>query len=195
MTLVASPATVRAVVEGLDHPECVCVGSDGWLYAGGEAGQLWRFAADGSGLAQVACTGGWILGVAADGDGAIQACDIKRREVLRIASDGTITVRASGLTLPNFALFAANGDLYVSDSGDYWSETGTGRILVIRADGRVETFHHGPFRFANGLAWSADGRWLVVAESRSGRLVRVPADRPDGPVEVVCQLQIGRAHV
>lgn len=192
MTLIATPQTVTAVVEGLDHPECVCLGSDGLLYAGGEAGQLWRFAADGSDLRQVATTGGWLLGIAADGEGAVHVCDIKRHAVLRIAADGGITTRAADVTLPNFPLFDARGDLYVSDSGDYWHESGNGRILVIRADGRVETFHHGPFRFANGLAWSADGRWLVVVESRSGRLVRIPADRPDGAVEVFCQLPAER---
>ena len=28
--------------EGLDHPECVTWGSDGYAYAGGEGGQLYR---------------------------------------------------------------------------------------------------------------------------------------------------------
>ncbi len=192
MTMIASPANVQTVVADLDHPECVCADADGFLYAGGEAGQLWRFDAEGRGLRQITCTGGWLLGVAADGDGAIHACDIKRHAVLRIARDGKITVRAADVTLPNFALFAASGDLYVSDSGDYWDAAGTGRIVVIRADGRVETFHQGPFRFANGLAWSSDGRWLIIAESRSGRIVRIPADRPDGPLEVVCAMPPGR---
>ena len=192
MTIIATPQIVTAVVEGLDHPECVCVGSDGLLYAGGEAGQLWRFDGDGKGLVEVATTGGWLLGIAADGEGAVHVCDIKRHAVLRMGPDGVITTRAAEVPLPNFPLFDARGDLYVSDSGDYWHATGTGRILVIRADGRVETFHSGPFRFANGLAWSTDGRWLVIVESRSGRLLRIPAERPEGPIEVFCQLPAER---
>lgn len=31
MTIIAAPQTVTALVEGLDHPECVCLGSDGLL--------------------------------------------------------------------------------------------------------------------------------------------------------------------
>ena len=33
---------VRNFVTGLDHPEGIAVGLDGTLYAGGEAGQIYR---------------------------------------------------------------------------------------------------------------------------------------------------------
>jgi gluconolactonase len=33
---------VETLVEGLDHPEGVAYGPDGYLYAGGEAGQVYR---------------------------------------------------------------------------------------------------------------------------------------------------------
>jgi gluconolactonase len=28
--------------DGLDHPECLAFDADGWLWAGGEAGQVYR---------------------------------------------------------------------------------------------------------------------------------------------------------
>ena len=34
--------------DGLDHPEGVTVGPDGTVYAGGEAGQIYRVALDGT---------------------------------------------------------------------------------------------------------------------------------------------------
>lgn len=183
-----TPADIEVLVEGLDHPEGVCLGSDGMLYAGGEAGQLYRFTSAGEDLREVGSTGGFLLGLAADGDGGIQVCDSKRRALLRIAADGAVTVRAKGFTLPNFPVFAANGDLFVSDSGDYWHERGTGTIRIIRADGTSETFHRGPFRFANGLALSADQRWLYVVESRSGTILRISAQVPDSEPELVSRL-------
>ncbi len=188
MIPLATPATVRAVVEGLDHPECVCVGADGWLYAGGEGGQIYRFDADGAGLTQPGNTGGFLLGVTADGDGGIQVCDTTKRALLRLAPDGTITQRAGGFTLPNFALFAANGDLFVSDSGAYWDARGTGVIRVLRADGSDAVFHHGPFRFANGLAFDLTQQWLYVAESRAGTITRISAVEPHSPPQLICQL-------
>ena len=184
----ATPQTVTAIVEGLDHPECLCVGSDGWLYAGGEGGQIYRFNDDGRELRQVASTGGFLLGVTADGDGGIQACDTTRGALLRIASDGSITQRAGGFTLPNFALFAENGDLFVSDSGTYWSTAGTGVIRCLKADGSDVVFHHGPFRFANGLAFDLTRQWLYVIESRAGTILRISATVPDSTPTLICQM-------
>lgn len=188
MTLLATPDLVHTVASGLDHPECVCLGSDGQLYAGSEGGRIYRLSPSGGAVTAWAETGGFLLGVAADGDGGIHVCDTTRQAVLRIAPDGVISERATGIPLPNFALFDAAGRCFVSDSGDYWSPTGTGTIRVIHADGHADVFHHGPFRFANGLALDPTERWLYVAESRAGRIVRVPADAPHGAVELVCQM-------
>ena len=42
---------------GLDHPEGVTLGPDGLVYAGGEAGQIFRIGADGW-VTELASTGG-----------------------------------------------------------------------------------------------------------------------------------------
>ena len=84
-------SAVRVPVEGLDHPEGLALGLDGAVYAGGEAGQLyrlagWREALTGGAPAeaeQFATTGGFVLGLALDGGGHVYACDHRRHQVLR----------------------------------------------------------------------------------------------------------------
>src|SRR3954447_18267664 len=80
-----------------DHPEAVAWGPDGFAYAGGEAGQLYRFPLDGGTLQEVArLEGGFLLGLAHDADGNVYACDDRSRCVHRIAPDGRISVYSSG---------------------------------------------------------------------------------------------------
>ena len=188
LPIMASHHTVTTLGQDLDHPEGICVAPDGTIYAGGEAGQVYRLTPGGT-QTQIASTGGFLLGLALDGDGSLHACDIKRRAVLRITPDGTVTERSHGvpdwpMEVPNFPVFDAQGCLYVSDSGEYWHDRGTGRLYVIRPDDATEVFHAGPFRFANGLAIDPGGEWLYVAQSTAANVARIPLARPDGPIEV-----------
>lgn len=186
------PENVKWIGHDLDHPEGVCVGPDGTIHAGGEEGQLYRITADGR-QEQVASTGGCLLGLALDGDGNVHACDLKRRALVRIDPDGGVAERSTGtperrIQVPNYPVFGRGGSLYVSDSGDYWDARGTGCIFVVRPDDTTEVFHAGPFRFANGLAIDPSHTWLYVAQTPAWNVVRVPLDRPNGPIEVTHQL-------
>ncbi|MDC0937099.1 hypothetical protein OAS39_12510 [Pirellulales bacterium] len=42
-----TPANCSLLGDGLDHPESVCVDDQGAIYAGREAGQLYRLEVDG----------------------------------------------------------------------------------------------------------------------------------------------------
>lgn len=190
----ATPDNVTLIGDRLDHPECVCVGPDGAIYAGGEAGQVYRI--DAGGQRRIGGTDGFVLGVALDGLGRIHACDIIHRAVFAIDPQGDVHKRSTGapdhpFTVPNYAVFDRDGRLFVSDSGDYWAKPGTGRIFVIEPDGRTRLFHHGPFDFANGLAIDPTDQWLYVVQSTAPNICRIPLDRPDGPIELTHHLPAG----
>ena len=61
-----SISEVRKFATGLDHPEGVAVGRDGTVYAGGEAGQVYRISRDGEHVEVMANTGGFCLGISLD---------------------------------------------------------------------------------------------------------------------------------
>ena len=68
-------ATVYA--DGLDHPECIAVHPDGSLWAGGEAGQIYKITEEGKKIEEVANTRGFILGIAfSPGAEWMAICDI-----------------------------------------------------------------------------------------------------------------------
>ena len=50
------------LTDGLDHPEGVAWGPDGHIYAGGEAGQVYRITLDGH-FTEIGNKGGAIFGV------------------------------------------------------------------------------------------------------------------------------------
>src|SRR5215207_11233542 len=66
---------IEILVDGLDHPECVCwdPGAE-LLWAGGEAGQLYRVDLAERRAEEIARAPGFVLGVAADGRGRVVAC-------------------------------------------------------------------------------------------------------------------------
>jgi gluconolactonase len=173
---------VKTFVTGLDHPEGVAVGRDGTLYAGGEGGQVYRIASDGSEAEVIANIGGSCLGITVDQVQNIYVCDNNRCQVLKVTQQGEVSVFAESVgkrkfKCPNFSVFDSQGNLYFSDSGA-WKE-GNGIICRVRPDGTVDTFAEGPFHFANGLALDAEERFLYVVESNRDRVVRLQI-KPDG---------------
>ena len=178
----------RTIADGLDHPECVATGPDGQLYAGGEAGQVYRVDADGA--REIANTGGFVLGMCLDGEGNIYACDLKRQEVLRITPDGAISRHGDPIGVPNYPVFADDGHLLVSDSGAWHANEG--RLYRIAPDGTTTEVEVDVRAFPNGLAISPDGEWLYVVLSTLPGVVRVRLDgsRPHGPVETLVELPL-----
>jgi gluconolactonase len=192
--MIASPDNVTFHGDGLDHPESVCIGTNGELYAGGEAGQIYRIVD--AGQRELASTGGFILGLTCDGAGGIIACDCAQNALFRITLEGTVQRWCDGvadrpLVNPNHGVFTADGRFLFSNSGDYWSADGDGFIGCVNPDGSTRVFHAGPFRFPNGVAIDPAGQWLYIAQSTAANIVRIPLDDPNGPIEIVCQLAAG----
>jgi gluconolactonase len=160
----------RTLADGLDHPECVAVGPDGQLYAGGEAGQIYRL--DETAAVQIAATGGFVLGLCLDAESRIYACDQFRHEVVRIDSQGVIEPYSSTIGIPNYPVFDAAGNLFVSDSGG-WDEH-NGDLFRITPAGATERLDVNVGSFPNGLALSPDGEWLYVVLSQAPGIARIP---------------------
>lgn len=188
---------VRNFVTGLDHPEGVAVGRSGNLYAGGEAGQVYRISADGRKIEVVASTGGDCLGITLDREENIYVCDLGQKALFKVTPQGAVTKLADAadgrkLVLPNFSVFDSRGNLYFSDSG-VWKEA-NGVVCKLDRDGKATIFSPGPFHFANGLALDGSEQFVYVIESNLDRVVRVPirADGTAGNPEVYAE---GLEHV
>ncbi len=185
--------SVTTYADGLDHPEGVTVTRDGVVYAGGEAGQVYRVNDDGS-VTQVASTGGFLLGLCADAHGRLYCCDVANRAVLRVdPATGEVSPYSTGtaerpMVNPNWPVFDAAGRLYVTDSGTWDGDDGC--IYAVEPDGRTEVWSTACTSFPNGACLSADGRALHVLESQTPALVSIPvcADGTSGARELVAML-------
>lgn len=165
----------ETVAAGLDHPEGVTIARDGTLYAGGEAGQVYRIADDGS-VEEVASTGGFLYGVTLDGTGTVYACDYGNASVARIAR-GEVSTYSAGtserpMRVPNFAAFDDAGNLYVTDSGEWGADDGL--VFRIAPGGDTTVWTEAVPRFPNGCCLTAGGDALIVVESRGRAVMRVP---------------------
>jgi gluconolactonase len=178
----------------LDHPECVAFDRHGTLWAGGEAGQIYRIDATGK-PETVAMLGGFTGGIAFSPlDHALYVCN-PSVGLARVEADGKNCVFATGagdhkLICPNYAVFDRRGRLYVTDSGNWKKRNGA--LLRFEPDGRG-TVIAGPFGYANGLALSADERTLFMVESDTDRVYRFDlfADGELAPPEVYAE-SVGR---
>jgi sugar lactone lactonase YvrE len=153
--------------DGVDHAECVAVHPDGSVWAGGEAGQIYRISADGKQMQEIANTGGFTLGIAFSPNADwLAVCDSKNVCIWKLHLHNNKLEKfadaANGekIKIPNYAAFDAQGNLYVSDSGS--ASEACGRIFKFDANGNGVIWHQGPFRFTNGLALDANEKYLYA---------------------------------
>lgn len=181
----ASRVSVRldeltTLAQGLDHPEGVTTDRDGVLYAGGEAGQVYRIDIDTDTFEQVGDTGGFLLGLCADSRGLLYCCDVGRKEVVLVdPRTGEVSTYSSGsagrqMVNPNWPVFDDTGNLYVTDSGTWKGDDGC--VFKISPGGSTEVWSSEATNFPNGACLSADGSALLVLESCSPALVEIPIE-------------------
>lgn len=161
--------------EGMDHPEGLAFDDEGVLWAGGEAGQIYRIPGEGK-TEQVANIGGFCLGLTFSRAQELFVCNLGLHALQRMDRTGRVLqtieqVDGHRLQTPNFSVFDAEGNLYFSDSGEW--NAGNGCVYRLRRSGVAEYFA-GPFAFANGMALSATGEALFVVESQRNCVTRVP---------------------
>ena len=152
MTRIATE-TVEIFGTGVLHAEGVVIDRDGNAWGGGRNGTVYKVSPDGV-VHQVAQlpTGSVPNGVTLDRAGNFVYCDLKHRAVMRLAPDGTGTMIADragalSLSIPNFASYDAEGNLYVSNSStqrgskvfeEFANPVPNGALVCIRPDGRGE---------------------------------------------------------
>lgn len=101
---------VTIIQTGLDHPECINFGPDGRLYAGGFTGQVYIMTPPKFELRQIANTGGYLGGVAVDGNHNVYVCNATQRIVQKVDQNGGVVVYCDKapdgpLVLPNYGSF------------------------------------------------------------------------------------------
>ncbi|MCY4085859.1 MAG: SMP-30/gluconolactonase/LRE family protein [Actinomycetia bacterium] len=186
--------TFSMLVQGLDHPEGVTWGPDGHLYAGGEAGQIYRAKLDGR-VEQIGTTRCFVLGLALDANLRVYACDLYHHKVFLFEpSTGGLEIYSSGtdeapLNQPNYPAFDDAGNLYVSSSGDWGPDDG--KLFRISATGETSIWSTEPDCYTNGCCLGADGDAIYVVESRRPLVSRIPilADGSAGAREIVTELR------
>jgi gluconolactonase len=184
---------LRVHPASLYHPEGVAWGPDGRVYAGGEAGQVYRLRLEDDTAEEFANTGGNMLGITLDANANAYVCDMGLQQVVRVAPDGTWTTYSKGLPdrpmrLPNYSVFDDEGTLYVTDSGE-WSDR-DGLIWRVRASGEADVWDEQASGFPNGMCLAAAGDALYVVESSPPLISRVEIadDGSAGERTVVAEL-------
>ena len=194
MALLNNDTDVSVLVDGLDHVEGVAWGLDGYCYAGGEAGQIYRADIERGAATQIADTGGFILGLALDAHHNIYACDTGNRAVMKITPDGSVSEYAAGAPdepfyTPNYPAFDADGNLYICDSGDWKSDNG--KIFKVKPGGETEVWTRALCEFPNGLCVGPNGSSLFVAMSLNPPRVaeiQIASDGSAGDIRTVVEL-------
>ena len=152
-------------------------------------GCITRFSKDGKTRSVVARTGR-PNGLALSRDGFVWVAETAMRALLRMSLDGKFEVVANAcqgkpFVFLNDVVEAANGDVYLTDSGIEIEEVAPGGQLNpdyrrLRYDGcvyridpatRAVDFVDRGLLFTNGIAFGPDGR-LYVAETLSGNIYR-----------------------
>jgi sugar lactone lactonase YvrE len=173
-------------------PEDVVVDGAGRIVSGDADGRIWRWPADARTTTTpelLADTGGRPLGIELDPrDGSLIICDAYRG-LLRLTEDAAITdlTRDAGGTrilFCNNASVSRDGVVFFTDSSNrfpvsHWrrdllEHRPNGRVLAYDpATGRTEVIATG-FHFPNGVALTPDESSLMLVETVSHQLVRLP---------------------
>ena len=186
------PSQPTVAASGLDHPEGLAFAHDGSLWAGGEAGQIYRIRLPKGKVELVANVGGFNLGMAFGPDGALYVCNWGLRAVIRLdPGSGThrIFAQRAGrhrLRVPNALAFGPDQKLYVTDSGDWGKPNGA--VLAFDLDGSGAVWADG-LSFPNGVAFDPSARSLLVVQTERGSVVRYPIMEGGaaGAAMVVCR--------
>ncbi len=171
-------------IGGVDHPESIAIGPQGEPYTTGTGCQVYRVNLDRNDATQYAQTENRCLGQAVDAAGNLYCAECGLGQVLRITPRGELSPYATGpagrsFVCTNYPAFDSEGNMYLSDSGD-WSHQINGRIYKIApGGGEAEVWYPDAVDTPNAIALDADEDYLYFVETFGNAIARI-AIRADG---------------
>ena len=186
-------AAVEIFGKGVLKSEGVVVDKENNVYGGGRNGIMYKVSPDGRvGEFAKLPEGSIPNGVTMDRDGALVYCDLGKKAMMKVTASGKVSMIADragnlSLSLPNFASYDAEGNLYVSNSSTRDINTAlveltrpepNGALVRIRRDGKGEVVATDLY-LANGTAIDPKEEAVYVLESTAYSCVRI-AIKKDG---------------
>ena len=179
--------------KGVMQAEGVVIDKAGNAWGGGRNGTVYKVSPEGK-VQEVAQlpSGSIPNGVTLDRAGNFVYCDLGKKAMMRLSPDGKVSMIADRvgtvtLTLPNFASYDAEGNLYVSNSStrdinnaltELSKPEPNGALVRIRPDGKGEVVATGIY-LANGTAIDPKEEAVYVLESTRNDCLRI-AIKKDG---------------
>jgi len=179
--------------KGVLKSEGVVVDKEGNVYGGGRNGIIYKVSPEGQVSELITLPAGSMPnGIAMDRQGNFVYCDLGKKAMMRVTQSGQVSLIADrvdtlALTLPNFASYDAEGNLYVSNSStrdvktvreEFTKPEPNGALVRIRPDGRGEVVATGIY-LANGTAIDPQEEAVYVLESTRYDCLRI-AIKKDG---------------
>ena len=170
-------------IRGVDHPESIGIGPNGQAYTTGTGCQVYRVDLERNEAEQFATTEARCLGSAVDADGNLYLAQAGTvGNVLKITPDGQSSVYATGpdgkpFVCTNYPAFDKQGNMYLSDSGD-WSGEINGHIYKIPpAGGQADLWYPQPVDTPNAVALDADEGFLYFVETFGSSVSRIAINK------------------
>lgn len=164
--------TIQTLATGLNFPEGPAFAPDGSLWAVELKNESLIQLIDG--VLTRYRVGGAPNGIAIDANGLIWFCDAAQNAIRQFdpatGQTKTLVSKAAGQPLdnPNDLAFDSSGNLVFTCPGNSRQQP-TGYVCVRMTDGEIRKISTDKY-FPNGLAFSADGKTLIVAETYRHRL-------------------------
>src|SRR5712692_4765667 len=172
-------SAVEPFGRGVLKAEGVVVDKENCVYGGGRNGVMYKVTPDGKVNELATLPSGSIPnGVTMDRNGDLVYCDLGKEAVVRVTQRGQVSLIADRvgdvkLTLPNFASYDAEGNLYVSNTNTQDINTvlpelshpePNGALVRIRPNGKGDVVATGIYA-ANGTAIDPQEEAVYVLES------------------------------
>lgn len=173
--------------KGALQAEGVVIDNEGCVYGGGRNGIMYKVSPDGRVLQLAKLPEGSIPnGVTMDKNGDLIYCDLGKQAVMRVTQKGQVSMVADQvgdvkLSLPNFATYDAEGNLFVSNTStadintvlpELSNPAPNGALVCIRPNGKNEVVATGIYA-ANGTAIDPKEEAVYVLESSRDDCLRI----------------------